>query len=96
MRKKTNDALWYFYFGFGAVLIIIGFLWLFYYYSKYPYYLAKSVNESIANHSPELVVHKPPFPYVAAFSAVFGSVIFLITKYFYDKTYRNKAHRKKR
>ena len=90
MRKKIDEKLWYFYFGFGAILMIIGFLWLFYYYSQYPHYIAQSINESIKNQSSKLVIEKPPFPYLAAFSAAFGSIIFLITKYFYDKSHRKK------
>ncbi len=94
-RKKTSLTLWYFYFGISAVFVIIGFFWIFSYLAATPHYIASSVNESIKNQSSTLVINKPPFPYTAAFLAVFGIATFLITKYFYDKEgYHVKRTRK--
>lgn len=80
-KKNKSEAKWYFYFGFAAVFIIIGFFWIFSHYAKIPEYLVQSATTSLLEDAPQ----KPVFPYVAIYLMVFGTAMFLTAKYFYEK-----------
>jgi len=80
-KKKISEKTWYFYFGFAAVFIIIGFFWIFSHYAKMPEYIVMSATNSIFDEP----IPEPKFPYVAVYMMVFGTTMFLIAKYYYEK-----------
>ena len=70
-KTKKDDKKWFFYFGFGASFIAAGFLWMFYHYARMPYLAAEGIESK--------------FPRLSIFLVVFGTLTFLISKYFYEK-----------
>ncbi len=66
-----KEAKWYFYFGVGAAFIATGALWIFNHYAKIPIMATRGIESE--------------FPMFPGFLFVFGIVIFLITKYVYEK-----------
>ncbi len=94
-KKKISEKTWYFYFGFGAIFVIIGFLWIFSYYAQTPGYIKQSINKTPPTQTTQLIIEKPPFPYTAVYMVIFGTIVFLTTKYFYNKgEYHVKRTRK--
>jgi len=81
--------IWFFYYGIASAFLISGFFWMFSYYSKMPEYAKDALKIAIENQTPP-VIQKPPFPYVSIFLVIAGSVIYLTTKFFYDKTQGGK------
>jgi hypothetical protein len=85
VKKRISERTWYFYFGFAGALVVLGFFWIFSYYAHMPDYIKQSIIDNPPTTSSELIIQKPPFPYLGVFMAIFGTITFLISKYFYDK-----------